>query len=62
MEHVEIYHINVGFCIMYILSKWIQLQYGGKRYYNLGAFHVNQLGCMLKNMSLKGANYVQYFP
>jgi hypothetical protein len=38
MEHAEIYLINVGFCIVYILNKWIQLQYGGKCYYNLGAF------------------------
>ncbi len=47
---------------MYILSKWIQLQYGGKHYSNLGAFHVNQLGRTLGDMSLEGANYVQDFP
>jgi hypothetical protein len=36
------YIVNVGFCTMYILNKWIQLQYGGKCYSNLRAFHVNQ--------------------
>jgi len=46
---------------MYILSKWIQLQYGGKHYSNLGAFCVDQLGRMVRNMSLEGANYVQDF-
>jgi len=30
MEHIEMYLINVGFYTMYILSKWIQLRYGGK--------------------------------
>jgi hypothetical protein len=44
------------------LSKWIQLQYGGKHYSNLGAFCVNQPNHMLEDMSLKGANYVQDFP
>jgi hypothetical protein len=58
MERVEIYSINVGFYIMYILSKWIQLQYGGKRYSNLGAFWVNWPSCMVENMSIEGANYV----
>jgi hypothetical protein len=46
------YFVNVGFYIVYILSKWIQLQNGGKRYYNLGAFHVNQHDHMLRDMSL----------
>jgi hypothetical protein len=61
MKHVEIYLENVGFCIVYILSKWIQLQYGGKCYSNLGTFLVNQPGHMLQDMSLEGANYVQDF-
>jgi hypothetical protein len=52
MEHAEMYLINVGFCTMYILNKWIQLQYGNKHYSNLWAFHVNQHGCMLGDMSL----------
>ncbi len=43
---------------MYILSKWIQLQFRGKRYSNLGAFHVNQPSSTLGDMSLEGANYV----
>jgi hypothetical protein len=46
---------------MYILSKWIQLQYGVKHYSNLGAFHANQLGRTVGEMSLEGANYVQDF-
>jgi hypothetical protein len=46
---------------VYILNKWIQLRYGGKRYFNLRAFHVNKHGCMLEDMSLEGANYVQDF-
>jgi len=41
MEHAEMYIVNVGFCIMYILSKWIQLQYGGKCYSNLKTFRVD---------------------
>jgi hypothetical protein len=55
------YFVNVGFCIVYILNKWIQLQYGGKHYYNLKAFCVNQPSNMLGGMSLEGANYVQDF-
>ncbi len=51
----KLYFVDVGFCT--ILSKWIQLQYGGKPYSNLGAFHVNQLGRTLGNMSLDVANY-----
>jgi hypothetical protein len=62
MEHAEMYFINVGFCIVYILHKWIQLQYGGKCYFYLKAFRVNQPSNMLGNMSLEGANYVQDFP
>jgi hypothetical protein len=58
MEHVELYIVNVEFFIMHILSKWMQLQYGGKCYFNLGTFHVNQLGRTLSDMSLEGANYV----
>jgi hypothetical protein len=58
MEHAEIYLVNVGFFFVYILSKWIQLQYGGKRYYNLGAFWVSQLGHMVPDMLIEGANYV----
>jgi hypothetical protein len=61
MRHVKLYLVNVGFCIVYILSKWIQLQYGGKHYYNLGAFHLNQHGRMLRDMLVEGANYVQDF-
>jgi hypothetical protein len=61
MEHAKLYLLNVGFCTMYISSKWIQLQYGGKHYSNLGPFCVNKLGRMLRNMSLEGANYVQDF-
>ncbi len=61
MEHVEMYFVNVGFWIMYILSKWIRLQYGVKRYSNLRAFHANQLGRTLGDMLLEGANYVQDF-
>jgi hypothetical protein len=62
MKHVELHLIDVGFCIVYVLSKWIQLQYGGQRYSNLKTFHVNQLGRTLGDMSLEGANYVQDFP
>jgi hypothetical protein len=62
MEHGEIYLVNVGFCIVYILSRWIQLQYGGKHYSNLKAFQVNQPNCILKNMSIEGANYVKKTP
>jgi hypothetical protein len=58
MEHVELYLINVGFCIMYVLSKWIQLQYGGKHYSNLGAFCDTQPSRTLGYMLLEGANYV----
>jgi hypothetical protein len=61
MEHAKLYLVNVGFCIVYILSKWIQLQYVGKHYSNLRAFHVNQHSRMLGDMSLEGANYVQDF-
>ncbi len=43
------------------MSKWIHLQYGGKFYYTLGAFHVNQPSRMLEDMSLEGAIYVQDF-
>ncbi len=46
---------------MYILRKWIQLQYGGKRYSNLVTFHVNQPYRMSGDMSLGGVNYVQDF-
>ncbi len=53
--------MNVGFCIVYILSKWIQLQYGGKHHSNLGASHVNQSGRTLGDMLLEGANYLQDF-
>ncbi len=35
MEHVELCIVNVGFCIVHISSKWIQLQYRGKCYSNL---------------------------
>jgi hypothetical protein len=62
MEHAKMYLIIVGFCTMYILNKWIQLQYGGKHYSNLGAFCVNQPRSMLGDMSLEGANYVRDFP
>lgn len=62
MEHVELYIVNVEFCIVHISSKWMQLQYGGKCYSNLGTFHVNQLGRTLSDMSLEGVNYVQNFP
>ncbi len=55
------YFVNVGFCIVYILSKWIQLQYGVKCYSNLRAFHVNQPGRKIGDMLLEGANYVQDF-
>jgi hypothetical protein len=58
MEHVEIYLINVRFCIVYILSKWIQLQYGGKHYSNLKAFQVNQPNHTLEDMLIEGTNYV----
>jgi hypothetical protein len=58
MEHVEIYLVNVGFYIVYILSKWIQLQYWGKHYYNLRAFWVSWHGHMVEDMSIEGANYV----
>jgi hypothetical protein len=58
MEHAYMYLVNVRFCTMYILSKRIQLQYGGKRYSNLKAFYVNQPGSMLGDMSLEGANYI----
>jgi hypothetical protein len=61
MEHANLYLVNVGFCIVYILSKWIQLQYRGKHCFNLWAFCVNKLGRMLGDMSLEGANYVQDF-
>jgi hypothetical protein len=61
MEHAELYLVNVRLCIVYILNKWIQLQYGGKYYSNLRVFHVNQLGKTLGEMSLEGANYVQDF-
>jgi hypothetical protein len=61
MEHAELYIVNVEFCIMHILSKWIQLQYGGKSYSNLGTFRIDQLGKTLSDMSLEGANYVQDF-
>jgi hypothetical protein len=46
---------------VYILSKWIQLQYGGKCYSNLRVFHVNQSSRTLKDILLEGANYVQDF-
>ncbi len=62
MEHAKLYIVNVEFFIVHILSKWIQLQYGGKCYCNLGNFCVNQLGRTLSDMSLEGANYVQGFP
>jgi len=62
MEHAKLYFLNVGLCIMYILNKWIQLQYGGKDYSNLRAFHVNRPSRTLGEMSLEGANYVQDFP
>ncbi len=26
MEHIALYVVNVGFCTIHILSKWIQLQ------------------------------------
>ncbi len=55
------YLVNVGLCTMYILSKWIQLQYGSKHYSNLRAFNVNQPSKTLGEMSLEGANYVQDF-
>ncbi len=55
------YLVNVGFCIAYILSKLIQLQYGGKCRSNLGAFHVNQSDRTLGDILLEGANYVQDF-
>jgi hypothetical protein len=44
------YLVNVRFYTIYILSKQIQLQYGGKHYFNLKAFCVNQLSNMLGNM------------
>jgi hypothetical protein len=56
------YLINVGFCIVYNLNKWIQLQYGGKHCFILRTFRVNKLAYMSKDMSLEGANYVQDFP
>ncbi len=34
----------------------------GKHSSNLGTFFVNKPSCMLGNMSLEGANYVQDFP
>jgi hypothetical protein len=46
---------------MHNSNKWIQLQYGGKQYSNLGAFHVNQPTRTMRNMSLEGVNYVQDF-
>jgi hypothetical protein len=58
MEHAKIYLVNVRFCNVYILSKWIQLQYGGKCYFDLGAFRINQPTWILEDMSLEGANYV----
>jgi len=61
MEDAKIYFINVGVCVVYILSKWIRLQYGGKCYSNLKAFQVNQPGCMLEDMLIEGGNYVQDF-
>jgi hypothetical protein len=61
MEHIKIYVINVGFYIVYILSKWIQLQYGGKHYSNLKSFQVNQPNHILEDMLIKGTNYVQDF-
>jgi hypothetical protein len=57
MECAKLYPVDVGFCNTYILSKWIQAQYGGKPCFNLGGFHVNQLGRTLGNMSLEVANY-----
>jgi hypothetical protein len=62
MEDAKLYLINVRLSIMYILNKWIQLQYGGKCYSNFGTFHVNQPNKTLGDMSLEGANYVQDFP
>jgi len=53
----KLYLVDVGICTMYILNKWIQLQYGVKPYSNLGAFHVNKLGRPLRNMSVDLANY-----
>jgi hypothetical protein len=41
------------FCIMHILSKWIQLQYRDKDYSNLRSFNVNQLGRTLRDMALE---------
>jgi hypothetical protein len=61
MEHAEIYFVNVGFCIVYILNKWIQLQYGGKCYSNLGAFWVNWPSRMVEDMSIEGANMSKIF-
>ncbi len=46
---------------MYILSKWIQLQYGGKHYSNLKSFQVNQPNHILEDMLIEGTNYVQDF-
>jgi hypothetical protein len=62
MKRAKLYFVNVGFCIVYILNKWIQLQYGGKHYYNLGAFCLNKPGRTLGNMLLEGANYIQDSP
>jgi len=61
MEHAKMYLVNVRFCFMYILSKWIKL-YVGKHSSNLGTFCVNKLGSMFGDMSLEGANYVQDLP
>ncbi len=61
MEHAKFYLKDVGFITMYILNKWIQLQYGGKRYFNLRAFCFYQPSRTLGYMSLEGANYVQDF-
>jgi hypothetical protein len=46
---------------MHKSSRWIQLQYGGKQYSNLGAFHVNQPCRTMRDKSLEGGNYVQDF-
>jgi hypothetical protein len=62
MEHAKLYLVNVRLCTTFYFFKWIQLQYGGKCYSNLGAFHVNQPSRTLGEMSLEGTNYVQDFP
>jgi hypothetical protein len=49
MEHEKYFFVNVGFCIMYILNKWIQLQYGGKNY----SIHYSFLHTPLTNHNLK---------